>query len=199
MYIDCTNQKVVGYSLKAYILEKGLIVNEKVEDRKFHVFYAIMKYMPIEQKQKYRFKSDFSGYKYLAHSLSSVSTNGDQQTYDNIMSNFDDFGYSQAEQDSIFYNLSVVLLLGNLKFIDQADKSKLFILQLDAVPKFEDNEDLTAICDLLQCTKADLELEFGRKLIGKASEDNYKSINTADCLIRRYLLLIKGCLGQVSV
>lgn len=111
------------------MLEKGLIVNEKIEDRKFHVFYAIMKHMPTEQKQKYRFKSDFSAYNYLAHSLSSVSTNGDQQTYDSIMSNFDDFGYSQAEQDSIFYNLSIVLLLGNLKFIDQADKSRLFILQ----------------------------------------------------------------------
>src|SRR5690606_19536216 len=79
LYIDCTNQKVIGYSIKTYLLEKSLIVNDKMEDRKFHVFYAIMKHMSPEQKQKYRFKPDFSGYSYLVNSLGSQSTNGDKQ------------------------------------------------------------------------------------------------------------------------
>lgn len=125
LYIDCTNQKIVGYSIKAYLLEKSLIVNEKIEDRKFHVFYAIMKHMPSEQKQKYRIKSDFSGYHYLVNSLGSGSTNGDQQTYNDILKAFQTFAYTEAEQDAIFNILSLVLLLGNLTFKEPSDKSRL--------------------------------------------------------------------------
>jgi myosin heavy subunit len=104
-------------------------VNEKIDDRKFHVFYAVMKHMPSDMKQKYRFKADFSGYHYLMNTISSSSTNGDKQTYDDIYQSFDDFDYSEAEQDSIFYTLSVVLLLGNVTFQEQAEKSRPLSLQ----------------------------------------------------------------------
>ena len=122
--IDTQNMAVVGYEIKTHVLEKTLIVNNLSEDRKFHVFYAIMKHMPSEDKEKYKFKHDFSQYSYIVHSLSSVSKNQDARTYQNILSSFEIFGYTAEEQGAFFTLLSVILLIGNIQFKPEVEKGR---------------------------------------------------------------------------
>ena len=51
-------------------------------------------------------------------------------------------------------------------------------------PKLQDSKDLQDLCQLLGTNKGTLELELGRRLIGRATDASYKELSTQDCLVR---------------
>lgn len=128
IFIDCQNQMIAGYEMKTYLLEKSLVVNDKTEDRKFHVFYAIQECMSADDKVKFGFKAEFSHYSYLAKSLTSTTSVDYKQAWADINSHFATFAFTQVEQDAIFTLMAIILLMGNLTFQPESEKGNISVI-----------------------------------------------------------------------
>jgi len=189
LFIDGDAQTIKGYETKTYMLEKGRLCNSGPDERKFHFFYALDKALTAEQRQKYRFKQNFAQYEYLAETMAVPCTNDDLRCFEEVMRVFKVpvahqlFGVTEAETDALLTILSIILLFGNISFVQQADKST--PRSPGSVPKLQDSPDLSDLCELLGTQKVELELEFCRRAIGKLSEGSFRDLNTADCAIRK--------------
>jgi myosin heavy subunit len=100
MMIDGENHKIMGYETKTYMLEKGRLCNDNNEERKFHIFYALVKCLSPEEKAKYRFRSDWREYQYIADTLQLPCLNDDEKTFHAVLQAFE-VGLEITDRSSI--------------------------------------------------------------------------------------------------
>ena len=126
LFIDAEKNEISYYTTKTYLLEKNRVVDYLHGDRSFHIFYAIMKYLPDEIKQRCHFIDDFEEYNYLGDSVHFKTLMNDKLVYDGVLRTFDIFELSDEIVEAIWKLLAFVLAVGNLEYImsDEEDGSK---------------------------------------------------------------------------
>lgn len=126
MYVDRDDKHIKGAEIKNYLLEKSRIIIQAETERNYHIFYAILRFMKPEEKEKYGYMK-MEDYNYLKKSKCfTCKTVDDEEFYDDTCNSFRDLGFSPIEQDAIWQTLSAVLNLGNVgidagKYVEGSD------------------------------------------------------------------------------
>lgn len=124
LFVDKTKKNVKGASIENYLLEKSRLVKLGKEERNYHIFYAMCRFMAPEMQKKYLLTNDgdkvnMEKYNYINQTgVYVVGKINDQEFYDDVIKSFTDLDFTEGQQDAIWRMLSTVLQLGNLK-IDQ--------------------------------------------------------------------------------
>lgn len=103
-----------GAKIDHYLLEKGRVTNHDCNERSFHIFYYLIKGASSEMRKELCLKN-IDEYQYLA-GVKSLAGIDDAARFLEICQALKIMGIPQAIIDEIWKVLSVILLLGNLKF-----------------------------------------------------------------------------------
>ena len=114
IYFD-KNDKMIGANIETYLLEKVRLINQKIGERNFHIFYLILSSMTDSQKEKYKL-TKMIDYKILSNSKCFVRDDGinDQDKYKELIKAFHIMNFSQYNMENIFSIVSAILHLGNV-------------------------------------------------------------------------------------
>ena len=114
IYFD-KNDKMIGANIETYLLEKVRLINQKIGERNFHIFYLILSSMTDSQKEKYKL-TKMIDYKILCDSKCFVRDDGinDQDKYKELIQAFHIMNFSQNNIENIFSIVSAILHLGNI-------------------------------------------------------------------------------------
>ncbi|KNC51407.1 myosin IE heavy chain [Thecamonas trahens ATCC 50062] len=112
----------VGGRISQYLLEKSRVVTRAEGERSFHVFYQMLS-QPILMSQL-GLTPDPAAYKYLAISgCYEVSSIRDVEDFLEVQQAVKVLGWNDDDLEEVFKVLGAILLLGNVEFVDDADKS----------------------------------------------------------------------------
>ena len=125
LFIDKIKKSVKGASIENYLLEKSRITNLGDQERNYHIFYAMCRFMPKNMKEKYKLAGPdgevkMSSFNYLNQSsIYEHPKINDKEFYDDVNRSFVDLDFSPAQQDAMWRILAAVLFIGNFK-IDES-------------------------------------------------------------------------------
>lgn len=125
MYVDKGDKHIKGAEIRNYLLEKSRVVIQAETERNYHIFYAVIRFMPKEDLKKYGFCNDgneckMDKYNYLLKSKTYiVETVDDNEFYTDTCKSFKSMGFAQDEVEAVWKTLSCTLNLGNVE-IDQS-------------------------------------------------------------------------------
>lgn len=125
LHIDGDAHEIKYYTTKTYLLEKNRVIDVNEGDRTFHIFYALMKNLTSEQKEKYNLADDFTKYNYLKNSINTKSSTDEEQIYNDVLTTFEIFGLDQDDIDGVWTIISLILNIGNLSFEPSEEYGKI--------------------------------------------------------------------------
>lgn len=130
-----------GAEIKTYLLEKIRITKLSENERNFHIFYMLVKSLPVDLKTKY-FLQNVENYNYLNCSKVYSRTDGikDEIMFDELQYSFKTLNFNEFEIDNIYKIISAILQLGNI----------------DDVSDLENNDHLDKYCQLMDFPKNDI-------------------------------------------
>ena len=115
------NYSIMGATMDNYLLEKSRVVSITKDERGFHIFYAICRFMPVQQQRQYFLslngeQCDMKRFKILRSSgLYETSKINDREFYNDVVKAFEMLGFTREEEDAIWRILSIVLHMGNFE------------------------------------------------------------------------------------
>ena len=121
LFVDKHKKTVKGASIENYLLEKSRITNLAKEERNYHIFYAMCRFMPKEMQKQYKLLDKdgvcrMEGFNYLNQSsIYETPKVNDLEFYEDVERSFRDLDFSSAQVDAIWRMLASVLQIGNLK------------------------------------------------------------------------------------
>ncbi|KAL3235178.1 Myosin-1 [Nakaseomyces bracarensis] len=120
--------KINGAFIEWYLLEKSRITNENKNERNYHIFYQLLKGMPLKdlQSQLKLDSDDCSHYQILAESNHTVPGIDDKVDFNKLMSAFDIVGFGKDQVTSILKIIAVILLSGNIEFVSEKSEQASF-------------------------------------------------------------------------
>ncbi|XP_065896691.1 unconventional myosin-Id-like [Dysidea avara] len=111
-----------GGHILNYLLEKSRVVYQQPGERSFHIFYELLRGGNEQLIQSLSLSRDATVYYYINQGNShNVSSLNDRRDFEDLKSAMKILGFEQAEQDTLWKLVAVVLHLGNLKFTDSGD------------------------------------------------------------------------------
>jgi myosin-5 len=119
LFIERHKKNVRGASIQNYLLEKSRITNLAKEERNYHIFYAMCRFMPAKKMQKYHLlgsngRCNLEDFNYLNQSsIFEVPKVNDQEFYEDVCKGFNDLNFHKEQKDAIWRILASVLLIGN--------------------------------------------------------------------------------------
>lgn len=119
LFIERHKKNVRGASIQNYLLEKSRITNLAKEERNYHIFYAMCRFMPAKKLQKYHLlgangRCNLEDFNYLNQSsIFEVPKVNDHEFYEDVCRGFNDLNFSKEQKDAIWRILASVLLIGN--------------------------------------------------------------------------------------
>lgn len=145
--LDMSTGKIEGAQIQTYLLEKSRVCEPSEGERNYHIFYHLLIGGDTELLKELCLERDPFKYNYLSVSkCSSVNTINDEILWQETIDAFHITGFSENEIKTILKIIAVCLHLGNLKFKEENNESKI------------DNQNLfEIICILLDCDKEKLE------------------------------------------
>ena len=88
--------KILGATTENYLLEKIRVVDPSKNERSFHIFYAMLRFMPKNKLSKYYLESDPSKYDILRKSgVYSSEKIDDKEFFDDVESAFERLHFSE--------------------------------------------------------------------------------------------------------
>jgi alpha-tubulin suppressor-like RCC1 family protein len=121
LFIDKVKRNVRGASIQNYLLEKSRVTNLGKDERSYHVFYSMCRFMPSELRQKYLLNNNGNNcvmeqFRYLSRSgLYATPRVNDQEFFDDVMHSLQFLDFGQHEQEAFWKTLSAVLQIGNIE------------------------------------------------------------------------------------
>lgn len=112
-----STQALVGASIQTYLLEKVRLVQQRQQERNFHVFYELLAGASIQERLKWQL-NDAEMYHYLNQSGCLTRRDGvdDRKQFELLGKSLDTMQFTTEEQDNIFETLASLLHLGNIHF-----------------------------------------------------------------------------------
>ncbi|CDO94708.1 unnamed protein product [Kluyveromyces dobzhanskii CBS 2104] len=112
--------KINGAHIEWYLLEKSRVIQAHAKERNYHIFYQLLSGMSKQELRSIELESSsVLDYEYLRHSNPSIPGVDDSQNYQELISAFDTVGFSKDEILSIFKCISLILHIGNVKFVSE--------------------------------------------------------------------------------
>lgn len=121
LFVDKHKKSVKGAAIENYLLEKSRITNLAKEERNYHIFYAMCRFMPNDLKQQYKLLEKdgvcrMENFNYLNQSsIYETPKVNDLEFYEDVERSFRDLDFNHSQVDAIWRMLATVLHLGNLK------------------------------------------------------------------------------------
>lgn len=115
------NFSIMGATMDNYLLEKSRVVSIAKDERGFHIFYAVCRFMPIQQQRQYFLsfngeQCDMKRFKILRSSgLYETNKINDKEFYSDVVRAFEMLGFTREEEDAIWRIISIVLHMGNFE------------------------------------------------------------------------------------
>ncbi|KAK9240642.1 P-loop containing nucleoside triphosphate hydrolase protein [Lipomyces kononenkoae] len=124
----------VGANITNYLLEKNRVVGQIQNERNFHIFYQYTKGASQKYREQYGVQPPES-YVYTSMSkCTSVQGIDDLQDFKETIRAMEVIGLHATEQDEIFKILAIILWLGNVAFVENAEGNA--SIRDMSVPKF---------------------------------------------------------------
>tara|TARA_B100000780_G_C21101469_1_gene444483 strand:+ start:840 stop:1979 length:1140 start_codon:yes stop_codon:yes gene_type:complete len=107
--------RIIGASMKHYLLEKSRIVEPGPGERSYHIFYFLLRGATAEQKKEMGLK-DISEYRYLNQSgCDTVPHMDDVAEFHDVCDALSTVGVTPEEMEDVWHGLSAVMSLGNIE------------------------------------------------------------------------------------
>lgn len=143
--VDFDNKlgKIVGGNITSYLLEKSRIVFQADGERNYHIFYQLCTYASMDPEfNKDLQLQDASQYYYTNpnDNEDNIIVDGinDMQEFENTMNAFNVLEFSEKEKDQLMRVVAVVLLLGNIEFVGDDERSQVKEQSLPVVKRAAD-------------------------------------------------------------
>ncbi|CAG8672634.1 21629_t:CDS:2, partial [Dentiscutata erythropus] len=153
--------KLIGAKTLDYLLEKNRVSNVPSNERNFHVFYYLIAGASQEEKAHLHL-TEISQYRYLNVAKGVRSSIDDVDNFNELKQALKSLGFHKKHVAQMFQLLASILHLGNLQFIQDANKNKeaAIVKNLDV---------LSLVADFLGVDATSLEnvLTYKTKLIKK--------------------------------
>lgn len=111
----------IGAQITNYLLEKGRVVGQILNERDFHIFYQFTKAATDEQREAFGIQGPESYAYTSASKCLDVSDIDDTKDYSETIRAMQVIGLSEQEQSEIFRMLATILWLGNVQFEEKDD------------------------------------------------------------------------------
>ncbi|KAK9491828.1 P-loop containing nucleoside triphosphate hydrolase protein [Lipomyces doorenjongii] len=111
----------VGANITNYLLEKNRVVGQIQNERNFHIFYQYTKGANQKYREQYGVQPPESYVYTSASKCTSVQGIDDLQDFKETITAMEVIGLHTTEQDEIFKILAIILWLGNVDFIENAE------------------------------------------------------------------------------
>jgi myosin heavy subunit/alpha-tubulin suppressor-like RCC1 family protein len=151
------NFSILGATMDNYLLEKSRVVSITKDERGFHIFYAVCRFMPIQQQRQYFLSlggepCDMRRFKILRSSgLYETPKINDKEFYADVVNAFSMLGFSDEEEDAIWRIISIVLHMGNFE-VDSSNYE-----EGKRPCSIVDNDDFKIVVKLLNCDPQSLQ------------------------------------------
>lgn len=145
-----TSGQICSASIERYLLEKSRVTHHSEKERSFHVFYQFIKGAPLALKERFFITGKATDYAFLKKSNQNVSGVDDAKEFNDLIVAFETMQFSDAERDSFFRIVAVILLMGNMQFLEEGGRAR-----------FAETTNAERVCQLLGVSMAD----FSRALL----------------------------------
>lgn len=102
--------RMVGVTIKHFLLEKTRIVLQDTNERNYHIFYQMLQGLENNQLDKLQLRS-CEYYHYLSNDSNIL-----KDEFNDVLYSMDKLGITSIEKDEMFQILAGILHLGNLQF-----------------------------------------------------------------------------------
>ena len=187
--INKENKKIIAANIKTFLLEKNRICDLNENETNFHIFYQLLNCGDENILNKLHLTKEINFYEILNKNL--IENLNEKDSFNLTMESFRILGFNENEVEFIFKILSAILLLGNIKFINNNNNIEI-----------EPKEIFNNICDLLSIKNEELFKSFtinikiiaGKEYENKIKEEDsyvFKNIFSKELYNRLFLFLVK--------
>lgn len=113
--------KILGASIRNYLLENTRIVAQAADERNYHIFYTMYHGMSSTERQSYGLDLPITEYAYLSNGDMRIAERDDKRDLKEIMEAFKQLGIAEDEVTDMLRIVSAVLNLGNIVFRGETD------------------------------------------------------------------------------
>ena len=180
IFFDIKNKKIIGASIKTFLLEKSRVTQLISQERNFHIFYQILFCENDFLLKKLFITNDPSKYNYLnKNKIHKYNTINDNDLFNETIEAFRNIGFKQEEIDSILKIVVSILLIGNITFVQKNNKIEI-----------ENYNIIKDICELLNLDEKTLTTSFESNFNIKDSE-YYKNFFAEELYKNLFIWIVK--------
>lgn len=119
---DPSTKQLKGANIEWYLLEKSRVIHQHPDERDYHIFYQMLLGLSEHELKALGLSPSVSDFNYLKDSNFTIPGVDDKSTYNHLIEALKTVNFELKEIANIIKTLAVILLLGNIEFLNHNDK-----------------------------------------------------------------------------